>query len=67
MNLSFFDSSFVAIYHVNRIYFPFTRETGLVDAGALHGNSDTVDLEGKSELEVGVLITRVWEPYVALP
>lgn len=28
---------YLAICHVNRVYFPSTREAGLVDAGPVHG------------------------------
>lgn len=50
INLSLFDCSFLTIINLNNISFPSAREAGFVDPGAVHGNEDTVDLGGKSEL-----------------
>lgn len=50
INLSLFDCTFLTIIYVNSISFSSAREAGFVDPGAVHGNEDTVDLEGKSEL-----------------
>lgn len=38
VNLSQFDSNFLAISHVYSFYFPSTKEARLVDAVAAHGN-----------------------------
>lgn len=46
MNLSHFDSSFLAICHLNSIYFSSTRVAELVDARVVYGIEDTADLKG---------------------
>lgn len=52
---------------MNSIYFAYPRMAGSVDTEAVHFNWNTVELEGKGELESGILINRVRVPDVAPP
>lgn len=53
---------------MNSVYFPSTRQSGVVNAGAvLHGNYTSPLLGEKGELEESVLLAHVCAPGVVLP